>query len=62
MESRVSFRSSRDPPGKARVQRFGEHVTLVLCTWAVRKGAVQLWLRIYFASEDVLFNFGIERL
>ena len=45
---------------KRAVQWLSTYVTLVLCAWAVRKGAVKLWLRVYLARQDVFFHFGVE--
>ncbi len=44
------------------VQRFREHVTLVICRRAVRNGTVQLWLGIYLSGENVFFHFWEEGL
>ena len=47
---------------QSTVQRFREHVALVLCARAVRNGAVQLWLCISLSGENVFFHFWEEGL
>ena len=44
------------------IQRLREHVAFMLPGRAVGNSAVQLWLRIYFSSENVFLHLGKEGL